>query len=188
MSSDAQNLQDIQQLEYQKASLNRENAKELFSALRKSFLLRRELNEKFNDEDRMNYKKVNDKLLEIERQLLYIKLSQNMFNDLKDLLILLKSTKDFVSLWLTKWNNQKIKASKDGFSYQSYLLSIIQVWYEHLFDYLNKIEVVAEDHAFNDFIEENDINYLIKMQYIELIESSFVIETEPSQVIRSTPK
>lgn len=182
------NAQDIQQLEYQKTSLTKENAKELFSALRKCFLLRRELYEKFNDEDRLNYNKVNDKMLEIEHKLLYIKLSKKMFNDLKDLLNLHKSIKDSVTLWLTKWNNQKIKASKDGLSYQTYLLSIIQVWYEQLFDYLNKIEVVAEDHPFNDFIEKIEIDYLIKSYYIELIESSFVIETEPSQVIRSAPK
>lgn len=170
---------------YHHQKVSSKTASELFSALRKSFFLNRELNKKFNNQDRFDYKTVNDKLLEIDQKLLYILSSQNVYNDLKDLLDLFKSTKDDVLSWLKKWNTRKINAVLNGTSYKSYNICIIQVWFESLFDCLSKIEAILDPIECND---KKVMNSTIKQCNIELIERSFVLEVEPTQVIRCTPK
>lgn len=175
-------------LEYQKSCLIKRNSKELFSELRKSFLLRRESNEKFSDADRFNYKCINDKMSLIDQNVLILKFSSNEYSNLINLLNSLESTRCLVETFLKQWTAKKIIAAKDGLSYQSYLLSIIQEWFESLFYYLNQIEVFTENHPLDNFIKENEINKQMNLLYKALIESSFVIEVEPSQVIRSETK
>ncbi|CAO1437199.1 unnamed protein product [Diamesa serratosioi] len=174
-------------LKVQTDFVHKEHAKVLFSELRKSFLLRLELSNRMEDIDRFSYKKINDKMFEIDLQLFNLKLSHNVYNDLRNLLNLFEVTKIEVELWLNSWIDNKKNAIKDGKSYQSFRLCIIQVWFERLFDFLNKIEPIAEDHSFN-FYQKMDCNHTIRKFYTELINCSFVIETEPSQVVRAAPK
>lgn len=158
-------------------------ANDLFYNLRTSFFTEREQTNNFTKECKKKYKNVVNDLSEIYKKLKHTNILKEQYDKiLQDL----QNIKKIVFVYfMDVWKTKQLIAVKKKEPFNSFLPSIMQDFIEQMFDIL---EIVKTQIESLDAIEQERFKQEIETFNIEMLKNSFIIEVQPTQICRTTPK